>query len=287
MSSVPGNLRIIELSRIEEQIYKLFLEASYKLPGDIKKALNEAALSEDNSAAKNILDIVIKNYDKSAEMEYPLCQDTGMAVIFMEIGQDVHFSGGSLHDAVARGVERAYEDGYLRKSVVTDPLRRVNSGNNLPPVIHTELVKGDKVKMTVIPKGFGAENQSAIKMMLPSSSKEDVMDFIVNGVIASGGKGCPPSVIGVGIGGTFEYSAFLAKKALLTPLDQPHPDPFYKEMEEELTARINASNIGPLGIGGKTTTLGVKILSYATHIAGLPVAYNYCCHSCRHHSTTI
>lgn len=287
MSTRPDNLRVLDVSLIKESVNNLFIEASYKLPGDIKDALKEAAASEDSSAAQNILDIIVKNYDKSAEMEYPLCQDTGMAVIFLEIGQDVHLSGGSLHEAVSSGVEQAYREGYLRKSVVTDPLRRVNSGNNLPPVVHTEIVEGDRVKITVIPKGFGAENQSAIKMMLPSSSKEDVMDFIVNGVIASGGKGCPPSVIGVGIGGTFEYSAFLAKKALLKPLDSPNPDPFYREMEEELTRRINESNIGPLGIGGRTTTLGVKILSYATHIAGLPVAYNYCCHSCRHHSITI
>ena len=205
-----------------------------------------------------------------------------MAVVFLDIGQDVHFTGGYYYDAVCKGVQKAYDLGYLRKSVVKDPFKRENTQTNLPPVIHTNIVPGEQVKITVMPKGFGAENLSQIKMMLPSSTEEDVIDFVASQVIQAGGKGCPPGIIGVGIGGTFEYAALMAKKALLVPLDQHHPDPFYAELEERICQRINQSKVGPMGISGNTTVLGVRILNYATHIAGLPVAFNYCCHSCRH-----
>ncbi|HOV13610.1 MAG TPA: fumarate hydratase [Spirochaetota bacterium] len=280
-------MRKIDLSLVTENIEKLFIDANYILPPDVRNGIDKALEAESNSLSKNILNIVKDNYLKSEEMIYPLCQDTGMAIVFLEIGQEIEFVNGYLYDAVSKGVENGYQNGYLRKSVVSDPLKRTNTGNNLPPIIHTEIIRGDKLKITVLPKGFGAENQSALKMLTPSDGREGVIDFIVNGVTKSGGKGCPPCVIGVGIGGDFEYSAILAKKALLIPFDKPNDDSFYKEMEEEILNKINKSGIGSQGVGGDVTCLSVKILTYPTHIAGLPVAYNYCCHSTRHKSTVI
>ena len=253
----------------------------------MRVGINNAIDSESNPLSKKILNIVKDNYNKSDEMVYPLCQDTGMAIVFLEIGQEVQFTNGFLYDAVCQGVENGYKNGYLRKSVVLDPLKRVNSGNNLPPIIHSEIVKGDKLKISVLPKGFGAENQSALKMLTPSDGREGIIDFIVNGVVKSGGMGCPPCVIGVGIGGDFEYAAILAKKALLIPIDKPNDDPYYREMEEEILSKINSSGVGSQGLGGDITCLSVKILTFATHIAGLPVAYNYSCHSTRHKSLII
>lgn len=280
-------MRNIDTKVIEKEVSKLFIDANYCLPADVKSAIIKAYEKEEKELPKYILDIIIKNFQKAENMIYPLCQDTGMAIVFLEIGQDVHLTGNFINDAVTNGVKDAYEKGFLRKSVVNDPLIRENSKNNLPPVIYTEIVKGDKIKITVLPKGFGAENQSSIKMMLPSTPIESIIDFIADTIITAGGKGCPPGIVGVGIGGTFEYSAFLAKKALLLPLDKPNPKPHYQKLEQQILEKINASNIGPLGTGGKTTVLGVKVLSYATHIAGLPIAINYCCHSCRHSSIII
>lgn len=280
-------MRKIDLHTIEESVERLFIEANYILPDDVKTEIDKSIEKESVEISKNILSLLKENYKKSEEMIYPLCQDTGMAIVFLEIGSEVEFTNGFIYDAIYKGVENGYKNGYLRKSVVSDPLRRINTNNNLPPIIHTELTKGDKIKITVLPKGFGAENQSALKMLSPSEGREGVINFIVNGVVKSGGKGCPPCVIGVGIGGDFEYSALMAKKALLIPFNEPNQDPFYKEIEDEILYKINRSGIGSQGVGGDITCLSVKILSYPTHIAGLPVAYNYCCHSTRHRSITI
>ncbi len=285
-------MRKVDVILIEKEVERLFIEANYILPIDIKKQINKAISAEKSKLSKDTLKILKKNYEIAEEMIYPLCQDTGMAVIFIEVGNEVEFINGFIIDAINNGVKKAYNNGYLRKSIVNDPLKRINTNDNLPPIIHTELVKGDKVKLTAVPKGFGSENQSALKMMTPSDGKKEIIDFVVNGVISSESKGCPPSVIGVGIGGDFEYCAYLSKKALLIPLDQKnndnhHNDKIYKEMEEEILNKINKSKIGPLGLGGKISCLGVNILTYPTHIAGLPVAYNYCCHACRHKTIVI
>ncbi len=280
-------MRKIDISIIEREVEKLFIDSNYILPDDIKDGINKAISNEDSELSKKALKILKENHEKSEEMIFPLCQDTGMAVVFLEVGNEVEFVNGFIIDAIHNGVKKAYENGYLRKSVVNDPLIRENTNNNLPPIIHTEIVKGDKIKITAMPKGFGSENQSGLKMMSPSDGREGIIDFVVNGVITSGGKGCPPSIIGIGIGGDFEYSALLAKKALLIPLNENNPDKYYQEMEEEIIAKINNSNIGAIGIGGKISCLGVKILTYPTHIAGLPVAYNYCCHASRHKSVII
>lgn len=277
-------MRNLDVKILTDTIEKLFIEANYFLPDDIKSKLTDSYQRENNETGKKILEIIKENWEISENMVYPLCQDTGMAIIFIEVGQEVFFINGDFREAIEKGVELAYKNGYLRKSVVKDPFNRENTLTNLPAIIWTEIVKGDKVKITCLPKGFGSENQSNIKMMNPNATKEDVINFIVDDVISSGSKGCPPCVIGVGIGGTFDYAAYLSKKALLIPIDESNQNPFYADMEKEIMDKINQSNIGPLGVGGRTTCIGVKILTYPTHIAGLPVAYNYCCHSCRHKS---
>jgi len=275
-------MREISCQIITNEIKRLFIEANYQLGDDLKNKICSSIAAESNESGKNILGILKQNYEISSENVFPLCQDTGMSIIFAEIGQEVHFTGGSLNDAINEGVRQAYDESYLRKSVVADPLRRTNTKNNLPAIIYTDIIEGDKVKLSVMAKGFGAENQSKQIMMTPTSTAEDIINFVANGVIASGGKACAPCVIGVGIGGSFDYSAVLSKKALLRPLDEPNPDPFYADMEAEILRRINDSGVGPQGLGGDTTCLGVNILTYPTHIAGLPVAYNYCCHASRH-----
>ena len=275
-------MREIEASQITSAVKQLFIKASFHLPEDVKNALLKAIQNETTNAAKQVLEILLENAQIAAQNDFPLCQDTGMAFVFVELGQDVHICGGLLEDAVNAGVEQAYDEGFLRKSVVEDPLRRKNTGNNLPAVIFTEIVAGDKIKLTVMPKGFGAENQSRLKMMIPATTPDEIVDFIANEVIASGSKGCPPAVIGVGIGGSFDTVAHMAKKALLLPIDGHNEDPFYADMEKKILEKINNSGIGPMGVGGKTTVLSVRILAAPTHIAGLPLAYNYCCHSTRH-----
>lgn len=280
-------MRIIETSKITKIIEKLFIEANYNLPDDVRKKLQEAYKTENNERAKIMLDIIIKNYQKADEGDFPICQDTGMAIIFIEVGSEVHFNGEFINDAIEKGVKNAYLKGFLRKSVVEDPLMRKNTGNNLPAIIHMRYVRGDKVKITVVPKGFGSENQSALKMLTPAEGRRGIVDFVVNGVINSGGKGCPPAIIGIGIGGDFEYSAYLSKRALLLPIDKKSDNAYYDEIAEEITQKINNSDVGVMGTGGKSTVLKVNILTYPTHIAGLPVAYNYCCHACRHKSIVI
>ena len=236
--------------------------------------------------AQEILARIAENFEIAAETKVPICQDTGMACVFLKIGQEAHITG-NLEEAVNEGVRRGYRVGYLRKSVVRDPLKRVNTGDNTPAVIHYEIVPGDKLEITVAPKGFGSENMSAIKMLKPSDGVKGVVDFVVQTVEEAGPNPCPPIVVGVGIGGTFEKAAYLAKKALLRPVDSSNEIPYYADLEQELLGRINALGIGPQGFGGGTTALGVNIETYPTHIAGLPVAVNIGCHVTRHETEVL
>ena len=248
---------------------------------DMTNALTNARAAEPWPVAKAALDTICQNLDVAKETGLPICQDTGMAVVFADIGQEV-FIEGNFEQAVHDGVAKGYTEGFLRKSVVADPIRRGNTGDNTPAVIHTRLVPGDRVRLTVAPKGFGSENMSRIAMLKPAQGKEGVMDFIVETVRLAGPNPCPPIVVGVGIGGTFELCAMLAKRALLRGVDTHHPDPYYAEMEQTLLTRINALGIGAQGFGGKTTALGLQIETYPTHIAGMPVAVNISCHVTRH-----
>ena len=275
-------MREFNVKVIEDKVAELVRETNLFLGSDVLEAISRASREESSERAKTILEKIRENIAIAAEEEIPLCQDTGLACIFLEVGQEVVFTGGYLYDAINEGVRKGYEEGYLRKSVVADPLRRTNTGDNTPAHIHVEIVPGDKVKLTVAPKGFGSENMSRIAMLPPSAGAEGVKDFIVETVRQAGGNPCPPMVLGVGIGGTFDKVALLAKEALLLPMDRVNPDPFYREMEEELLSRINALDIGPQGFGGDTTALGINILTAPTHIAGLPVAVNVNCHVSRH-----
>ncbi|HVP57976.1 MAG TPA: fumarate hydratase, partial [bacterium] len=227
-------------------------------------------------------DMMLENARIAREEMIPICQDTGFTVVFLEVGQDVHFAGGDINQAIADGVKRGYTEGFLRKSILADPIKRVNTGDNTPPVVHLSIVPGDKVKVTIAPKGGGSENMSAVKMLKPAEGIEGVKNFVVERVEIAGGNPCPPVVVGVGIGGTFEKVAYLAKKALLRPLGVRHEDPFYAEVEEELLKRINATGIGPQGLGGRVTALDVHIETYPCHIASLPAAVNLNCHASRH-----
>ncbi len=275
-------LRIISTGEITETVKKLCIEANYFLNEDIGCALCKAREEETFAPAREILDILQKNAEVAREQRMAICQDTGMAVVFLTLGQDLHITGGSLTEAVNKGVRLGYELGFLRKSVVADPLRRKNTGDNTPAVIHTRIVPGKELVIEVAPKGFGSENMSRIAMLNPSDGLEGVKRFVVETVRLAGPNPCPPMILGIGIGGTFEKVAEMAKEALLTPLDEENPDPFYGELEKELLALVNETGIGPQGFGGKTTCLGVKILTYPTHIAGLPVAVNVGCHVTRH-----
>ena len=275
-------MREINISEITNTVKELCIEANYYLSNDIKEALNIAKENETWSLAENILDQIILNGDISKNERIPMCQDTGMACIFLEIGQDVHITGGLLGDAINEGVRQGYEEGYLRKSVVKDPINRVNTKDNTPAIIYYDIVEGDKIKITVAPKGFGSENMSRIKMLKPSDGINGVKDFIIETVKLAGPNPCPPIVIGVGIGGSFDKVAYLAKKALIRPINQRNIDVFYKELEEEMLEKVNELGIGPQGFGGKTTALGLNIEVYPTHIAGLPVAVNINCHATRH-----
>ncbi len=275
-------MRIVQTSVITENIKEMCIEANHYLSKDMKAVLDQAAENEKAPLGKQILNQLEENLRIAAEDMIPICQDTGMAVIFLEIGQDVHFEGGLLEDAVNEGVRQGYEEGFLRKSVVKDPLIRENTKDNTPAVIHYEIVSGDKVKITVAPKGFGSENMSRIFMLKPADGIEGVKEAILTAVKEAGPNACPPMVIGVGIGGTFEKCAWMAKKALTRPVDEHSPIPYIREMEEELLHRINKTGIGPGGLGGSTTAFAVNINTYPTHIAGLPVAVNICCHVNRH-----
>ena len=277
-------LREIDVAEVTEAVRALCIESNYYLGDDICAAIAQMQEKEESPLAADILGKLLENMEASATLQVPICQDTGMAVVFLDIGQDVHFTGGDLTEAVNSGVRAGYLDGYLRCSVVTDPIERVNSDDNTPAVLHTRIVPGDKVLITVAPKGFGSENMSRVKMFNPSASAEDILQFIVETVDIAGSNPCPPVVVGVCIGGTFEMGALMAKRALLRPINTHNPHPLYKKLEEDALERINKLGIGPQGFGGRTTALGVNIEKYATHIAGLPVAVNIGCHVTRHKS---
>lgn len=275
-------MRTIHTEEIISNIRQMCIEANHMLTPDMQKALECAVTDEKSSIGQKVLGQLQDNLQIAQEDTIPICQDTGMAVVFLEIGQDVHFEGGSLTDAINEGVRQGYVDGYLRKSVVKDPLIRENTKDNTPAVIHYDLVPGDKVKITVAPKGFGSENMSRIFMLKPADGIEGVKNAILTAIKDAGPNACPPMVVGVGIGGTFEKCALLAKKALTRPVDERSSIPYVKELEEEMLATINRLGIGPGGLGGSTTALAVNIDTYPTHIAGLPVAVNICCHVNRH-----
>ena len=274
-------MREIDSSLISEVVARLCIDANYHLPPDMKKQIISSSNEESWETASIILDQIIENFNIADENLQPICQDTGLACVFLSIGQDVHIKG-NLEEAVNEGVRNGYSQGYLRKSVVSDPLNRVNTGDNTPAMIYYDICPGDKLKITVAPKGFGSENMSQIKMLKPSDGIEGVKDFVIKVVEDAGPNPCPPIVVGVGIGGTFDKAAYLAKKALMRPVDQRNSEDFYAELEEELLEKINALGIGPQGFGGRTTALAVNIEKFPTHIAGLPVAVNINCHVTRH-----
>jgi hydrolyase, tartrate alpha subunit/fumarate domain protein, Fe-S type len=274
-------MREIDSSLISEVVARLCIDANYHLPPDMKKQIISSSNEESWETASIILDQIIENFNIADENLQPICQDTGLACVFLSIGQDVHIKG-NLEEAINEGVRKGYSQGYLRKSVVSDPLKRVNTGDNTPAMIYYDICPGDKIKITVAPKGFGSENMSQIKMLKPSDGIEGVKDFVIKVVEDAGPNPCPPIVVGVGIGGTFDKAAYLAKKALMRPVDQRNSEAFYAELEEELLEKINALGIGPQGFGGKTTALAVNIEKFPTHIAGLPVAVNINCHVTRH-----
>ena len=279
-------MRIIEAAKVTEVVRRLCIEANCHLTADLKDRITSCRACETFPVAQGILDQIIENYNIADENNVPVCQDTGMACVFIDIGQDVHVEG-SLEEAIHEGVRQGYTDGYLRKSVVRDPLDRVNTGDNTPAMIYYNIVSGDQIKITVAPKGFGSENMSQIKMLKPSDGLQGVKDFVVKVVEEAGPNPCPPIVVGVGVGGTFDKAAFMAKKALLRPVDSHNAEPFWAELEDELLEKINALGIGPQGFGGRTTALAVNIEKCPTHIAGLPIAVNINCHVTRHQSEVI
>ena len=279
-------MREISAESIVETVARLCVEANRNLPQDVACALKGAEEAEPFAPAKDLLGLLRQNERIARESCMPICQDTGMAVVFAEVGQEVHITG-SFEQAVNEGVRRGYVEGLLRKSVVGDPLRRVNTGDNTPAILHTRLVPGDRVTITVAPKGFGSENMSRLAMLTPAQGVQGVKDFVVDTVRRAGANPCPPMVLGIGIGGDFEGVAELAKRALMLPLDQPNPDPFYAQLEQELLEAVNETGVGPQGLGGKTTCLGLHVLAGATHIAGLPVAVNVSCHVTRHQTAVL
>lgn len=275
-------MKEVNVSDITKAVKRMCIEANYYLSDDIRDRLKEAYQNETWSIAKDILEKIMTNADIAKNENMPMCQDTGMTCVFVDMGQDVHITNGSLEAAINEGVRQGYEEGYLRKSVVKDPLDRVNTKDNTPAVIYYNIVPGDKLKITVAPKGFGSENMSKIKMLKPADGIEGVKEFILEVVKLAGPNPCPPTVIGIGIGGTFDKAANLAKKALIRPTAIRNSNPFYADLEKELLEKINGLGIGPQGFGGKTTALAVNIETYPTHIAGLPVAVNINCHATRH-----
>ncbi len=275
-------MREINVSVIKEAIKEMCMESNYYLPEDVEQAIKEAAEKEESPVGKEVFAQILENIKIAKNEKLALCQDTGYADIFMEIGQEVFFTGGSLKDAITEGVREGYIEGYLRKSIVTDPVfDRKNTKDNTPPVVHFDIVPGDKVKIIVVPKGGGSENMSTVRMMKPADGIEGIKDFVVRWVEEAGGNPCPPIIVGVGIGGTFEYVAYLAKKALLRPIGSRHPDPRYRDAEIEILERINKTGVGPMGLGGKITALDVHIETYPCHIASMPVAININCHASR------
>ena len=280
-------MREIEASRITEVVKRLCIEANEHLPEDVKHAIRSCRACEDGAIAQGVLDNIIENFEIADSENVPICQDTGMACVFLEIGQDVHITGGLLADAVNEGVRQGYAEGYLRKSVVKDPIRRGNTGDNTPAMIYTELTAGEEIRITVGPKGFGSENMSMIRMFKPSAGLQGIKDFILEVVETAGPNPCPPMVVGVGIGGTFDKAALLAKKALMRPLDSQNPDPYYADLEKEMLEKVNALGIGPQGFGVRTTAIGLNIETMPTHIAGMPCAVNINCHVTRHKTEVI
>jgi fumarate hydratase subunit alpha len=283
-----SNIRIIKAKEIEDAVTSLFIKANYILPNKTAQTICEAAKNEGSEIGRDVLGRLCDNISAAQELDIPICQDTGMAVLFADVGENVHIEGASLKEAVDRGVARAYIEGSLRCSVVDDPLfSRVNTKNNTPAILHICSVKGDKIRLVAAPKGFGSENMSAVKMMTPAATEDDIVKFVTDTVREAGSKPCPPIVVGVGIGGTFEYAAYLAKRALIREFDEKNPDPRYAALEEKILKAVNETGIGPQGFGGDTTALRVFIEQHPTHIAGLPVAVNINCHVCRHAETII
>ncbi len=275
-------MREINVQQIIDTVERLCIDANNHLPSDVKCAIKNCRACEDGKIAQGVLDNIIENFEIADAENVPICQDTGMACVFLEIGQDLHIVGGDLTEAINEGVRRGYANGYLRKSVVGDPVRRGNTGDNTPAMIYTEIVPGENLKITLGPKGFGSENMSAIRMFKPSAGLQGIKDFIIETVEAAGPNPCPPIVVGVGIGGTFDKAALLAKKAIMRPIDSCHPDPYYADLEKEMLEKINELGIGPQGFGGKTTAIGLNIETLPTHIAGMPCAININCHVTRH-----
>lgn len=280
-------MREIHSSEITSAVRELCIKANMLLPQTLETLIKDKKQEETFDLAKNVLGDICDNITCAKEINVPICQDTGMAVVFIELGQDIHIVGDVLEDAVNEGVRQGYIDGKLRCSIVADPLKRVNTNDNTPCVLHLKVVKGDKVKITVAPKGFGSENMSAMKMFTPSATVDDIVNFVVNQVNTAGSNPCPPIVVGVGIGGDFEHCAYLAKKALCRDVSKRNDDPFYADIEKTMLDKINQLGIGPQGFGGKTTALCVNIEQYPTHIAGLPVSVNIGCHVTRHSSKII
>lgn len=279
-------MRNIDAKLIEDTVARLCIEANLRLPDDVVSAIECAEIEEPWDGAKRILSLLGDNVRIAEEKTLPMCQDTGMACVFLELGQDVHIDG-DLEEAVNNGVRRGYGEGYLRKSVVCDPLRRINTGDNTPALLSVKLVPGESLRITVMPKGFGSENMSALKMLKPADGVEGVKRFVLETVEKAGANPCPPIIVGVGIGGSFDKAAYLAKHALLRPLDKPNRDEYYAALEKELLDKINTLGIGPQGFGGKTTALAVLIESMPTHVAGLPVAVNISCHATRRKSASL
>lgn len=275
-------MREITAAQITQAVKQLCMDANYVLPPDIRQTFAQGMEKEQSPLGKDIFGKMLENCDLACASRVPICQDTGMAVVFIEIGQDVHLTGGLLEDAVNEGVRQGYIDGYLRLSVVRDPLRRENTNDNTPAILYTSIVEGDQVRITVAPKGFGSENMSAMKMFTPAATQQDIIDFVVDTCERAGSNPCPPIIIGVGLGGTSDKAAYLAKRALMRPADTHSPDEYYRQMEEEIVQRVNALGIGPQGLGGTVTALACAILPYPTHIAGLPCVVNIGCHITRH-----
>ncbi len=274
-------MRVIDVSEITEAVAKLCIDANYDLPSDVYQALKDAYEREKSPVGKAVLSMILENAELAKQRVAPICQDCGLAVVFLEIGQDVHFTGGSLKEAIYEGVRKGYKEGYLRKSTC-HPFTRANVGDNTPPVIHYDIVPGDKVRIVVAPKGGGSENMSMVTMLKPADGLEGVIETVVNRVKEAGGNPCPPIIVGVGVGGTFERSAFLAKKALLRPVGKPNPDVELAKVEREILERINKLGIGPMGWGGTVTALAVHFEMEPVHIASLPCAININCHVARH-----
>ena len=280
-------MRNINVEIIEDKVRELCIKANRVLPQSLEQRIHECKNIEQSPSGKSVFDDLCSNIQAAKDCDIAICQDTGMAIIFIEIGQDVHFEGGNLYEAINNGVARGYKDGYLRCSIVGDPLERVNTGNNTPAIIHTRITDGDKIKIDVCPKGFGSENMSSIKMFTPSATTEDIIKYVTDTISNAGSNPCPPIVVGVGIGGSFEHCAFLAKKALCRDISIRNPKPLYASLEKQMLDSINRLGIGPQGFGGTITALAVNIEEHPTHIAGLPVAVNVGCHVTRHASAEI